>query len=158
MGSLEAWLLLRSLSTLHFRAPCHSENAAVLAKWLNGAANGQAYDGIPADIIDSIWHSSVRSEGAGVFQASLRGRVDGDTLFIAMRHVEHAILLPHSIRHPKPSSSLGGVESVIEQQITVDASADPRVIRFSIGVENIENLKDNLRQAFLSISKPKSKL
>lgn len=38
MGSLEAWLLLRSLRTLHLRVPRQSENATILAKWLSGAA------------------------------------------------------------------------------------------------------------------------
>ena len=38
MGSLDAWLLLRSLRTLHLRIPRQSENATILAKWLSGAA------------------------------------------------------------------------------------------------------------------------
>ena len=38
MGSLESWLLLRSLRTLHLRVPRQSENATELAHWLNGAA------------------------------------------------------------------------------------------------------------------------
>ena len=38
MGSLEAWLLLRSLRTLHLRVPRQSENAAGLAQWLAKAA------------------------------------------------------------------------------------------------------------------------
>ena len=38
MGSLESWLLLRSLRTLHLRVPRQSQNAAVLAQWLSNAA------------------------------------------------------------------------------------------------------------------------
>ena len=38
MGSLEAWLLLRSLRTLHLRVPRQSENAYGLAQWLSKAA------------------------------------------------------------------------------------------------------------------------
>ena len=38
MGSLEAWLLLRSLRTLHLRVPKQSETATKLAQWLNGAS------------------------------------------------------------------------------------------------------------------------
>ena len=38
MGSLESWLLLRSLRTLHLRVPRQSENATGLAQWLAKAA------------------------------------------------------------------------------------------------------------------------
>lgn len=38
MGSLESWLLLRSLRTLHLRVPRQSDNAFELAQWLSGAA------------------------------------------------------------------------------------------------------------------------
>jgi cystathionine gamma-synthase len=38
MGSLEAWLLLRSLRTLHLRIARQSENATALAQWLSCAA------------------------------------------------------------------------------------------------------------------------
>ena len=38
MGSLESWLLLRSLRTLHLRVPRQSENAYGLAQWLSKAA------------------------------------------------------------------------------------------------------------------------
>lgn len=39
MGSLESWLLLRSLRTLHLRVPRQSENATELARWLSLAAS-----------------------------------------------------------------------------------------------------------------------
>ena len=38
MGSLESWLLLRSLRTLHLRVPRQSENGYGLAQWLSKAA------------------------------------------------------------------------------------------------------------------------
>lgn len=38
MGSLESWLLLRSLRTLHLRVARQSQNATELARWLSHAA------------------------------------------------------------------------------------------------------------------------
>lgn len=40
---------------------------------------------------------------------------------------------------------------MIEHRIASDAKADPRLVRLSIGVEEVEDLKDDLRQAFKSI-------
>jgi len=38
----------------------------------------------------------------------------------------------------QPATSLGGVESLIEQRFQVDPSVDPKMLRISVGVENIE--------------------
>lgn len=57
----------------------------------------------------------------------------------------------------QPATSLGGVESLIEQRVASDSGADPRLIRLSIGVEDVEDLKDDLRQAFQAVLKGKTK-
>lgn len=38
----------------------------------------------------------------------------------------------------QPATSLGGVESLIEQRVQSDPGADPRLIRISVGVEDVE--------------------
>ena len=38
----------------------------------------------------------------------------------------------------QPATSLGGVESLIDHRIRSDPSADPRLVRLSIGVEDVE--------------------
>lgn len=51
----------------------------------------------------------------------------------------------------QPATSLGGVESLIEQRVASDAKAPPCLVRISVGVEDVEDLKDDLRQAFQAI-------
>lgn len=71
MGSLESWLLLRSLRTLHLRIPFQSANATALAQWLNIAALtplGQTFDGIPGGLISIVWHSSLQGRDARGFE------------------------------------------------------------------------------------------
>jgi len=61
MGSFEAWLLLRSLKTLHLRVPRQSETATALAQWLDKAATTlEGYDGIPGGLIMQVRHSSLQ--------------------------------------------------------------------------------------------------
>ena len=38
----------------------------------------------------------------------------------------------------QPATSLGGVESLIEHRVESDPDADPRLVRLSIGVEELE--------------------
>jgi cystathionine gamma-synthase len=73
MGSLEAWLLLRSLRTLHLRVPRQSATATALADWLNQISNtpkGRSYDGVPGGIITKVWHSSLQGRDASGFEPS----------------------------------------------------------------------------------------
>ncbi|TFK94703.1 cystathionine gamma-synthase [Polyporus arcularius HHB13444] len=160
MGSFEAWLLLRSLRTLHLRVPRQSENALGLAQWLSKAAGGKAHDGIPAGVIHTVWHSSLQSKDARGFdpKTQLEGGWNA-TFAILMTNEDFATRLPHSLKYFVPATSLGGVESLIEQRVHADPSSDPRLIRISVGVEDLEDLKDDLRRAFQEMARaPKAKL
>ena len=77
-----------------------------------------------------------------------------------MTNEKYASLLPHSLKYfvvsilsrsahiywiyasdariTQPATSLGGVESLIEQRVHSDPGADPRLIRISAGVEDLE--------------------
>ena len=67
MGSFEAWLLLRSLRTLHLRVPRQSQTGTALAKWLNLASGGSSNDGVPAGLVDVVHHSSLQKPDAQGF-------------------------------------------------------------------------------------------
>lgn len=67
MGSLESWLLLRSLRTLHLRVPRQSSNATVLAQWLSNIAKtpeGKSYDDVPGGMVQQVWHDSLQGRGS----------------------------------------------------------------------------------------------
>lgn len=46
-----------------------------------------------------------------------------------------------------------GVESLVEHRVTADPSEDPRLIRLSVGVEDLEDLKKDLKQGLLQVAK-----
>lgn len=60
---------------------------------------------------------------------------------IVCRKFHSSILLCNSGTHSsvcEPATSLGGVESLVEHRVASDPSEDPRLIRLSIGVEDVE--------------------
>jgi cystathionine gamma-synthase len=70
MGSLESWLLLRSLKTLHLRVPRQSETAKLLVDWLHSLTSipkGVEIDGISGGMITKVWHSSLQKKNARGF-------------------------------------------------------------------------------------------
>ncbi|PPQ64703.1 hypothetical protein CVT24_008330 [Panaeolus cyanescens] len=161
-GSLESWLLLRSLRTLHLRVPRQSASATVLAKWLDSISKtpvGQSYDGIPGGIISKVWHSSLQGVDASGFDPSKQMQGGWNATFaILLSKPEHAAEFPHLLKNFVPATSLGGVESLVEHRIQSDPSSDPRLIRLSIGVEEVEDLRADIQQAFQKLAKPKAKL
>jgi cystathionine beta-lyase/cystathionine gamma-synthase len=69
-GSLESWLLLRSLRTFHLRLPRQSETATALVQWLQKIAltpAGQSFEGIPGGVLTKVFHSSLQGTDARGF-------------------------------------------------------------------------------------------
>lgn len=152
IGSLEAWLLLRSLRTLHLRIPRQSQTATALAQWLSLASTGKSYDGIPAGVIKLVHHSSLQKPDAQGFIPDKQ--MDGGynaTFGIILDTVDYASALPHRLKYFVPATSLGGVESLIEHRLENDPTSNPLLVRLSIGVEELEDLKDDLRAGLQSL-------
>ncbi|KAL0579013.1 hypothetical protein V5O48_003008 [Marasmius crinis-equi] len=160
-GSLESWLLLRSLRTLHLRIPRQSENATALAKWLQTiveeTASGKPYDGVPPGIIKQVYHSSLQQTDARGFHPKTQMEGGYNALFaITLTNVKKAKHLPAKTQLFVSATSLGGVESLIEYRNRADAREDPLLVRISVGVEDIEELKDDLRQALQKVAELKA--
>ncbi|KAF5369993.1 hypothetical protein D9758_001144 [Tetrapyrgos nigripes] len=161
-GSLEAWLLLRSLRTLHLRVARQSETATGLAKWLNeivSTPKGRSFDGVPGGLLSRVWHSSLQGTDKRGFNPSKQMEGGWNAAFsFLMANADHARRLPHLTKYFIAATSLGGVESLIEHRARADPREDPHLIRLSVGVEDLEDLKADLRQALQNVAGAKAKL
>ncbi|KAG6335202.1 hypothetical protein ID866_3873 [Astraeus odoratus] len=156
IGSLESWLLLRSLRTMHLRVPRQSGSATEVAQWLAKAVlpEGQEFDGIPGGVLTQVWHSSLQgTDERGFNPASQMEGGYNATFSILLSRREYAEALPHALEFFIPATSLGGVESLIEQRFKADPKEDPHLVRLSIGVEEVEDLKDDLRKGLQTVAK-----
>jgi cystathionine beta-lyase/cystathionine gamma-synthase len=157
MGSLESWLLLRSLRTMHLRVPRQSASGTEIAQWLHKATlvpEGQESDGIPGGVVTKVWHSSLQgTDKRGFNPASQMEGGYNATFSILLARLAQADALPHTLEYFVSATSLGGVESLVEQRGKADPKEDPLLVRLSVGVEEVEDLKDDLRTALQSIAK-----
>ncbi|KAJ7047467.1 Cys/Met metabolism PLP-dependent enzyme-domain-containing protein [Mycena alexandri] len=162
MGSMESWLLLRSLRTFHLRLPRQSETASALVEWLQKIVltpEGQAFDGVPGGILTQVWHSSLQAKDARGFDPSTQMTGGWNATFsIELSKAQYAAWFPHSLEYFTPATSLGGVESLAEYRYSWDPTSNPRAVRISIGVEDLDDLKADIRQALRHLVQTRSKL
>ena len=146
-GPFDSFLALRGLKTLHLRMRAHCANAQELAGWLQAqpAVAAVHYPGLPSHPQHALAQRQMHGFG-GMVSIVLR---DGPEA--ARRFCERTRLFALA-------ESLGGVESLVNlpAQMT-HASVPPErrarlgisdsLVRLSVGVEDVEDLREDLRQA-----------
>jgi cystathionine beta-lyase len=152
MGNMESWLGVRSLRTLEVRVQRQSDSATRLVGWLDGCLRvrdpvaGSDAAAVQA-VLKEIFHASVqRVEGDWLKKQMPNGF--GPVFAISMTEERFAKELPSKLRLFQHATSLGGVETLIEWRTMSDASVDRRLLRISIGLENWEDLRNDLARAF----------
>lgn len=151
MGSLEGWLGLRSLRTLALRVKRQSETATALVQWL---VEQQAEPNSPvAAVVERVQHASLqpetKEEGSWLRKQMPNGY--GPVFAIWLRDPDQAKRLPSKLELFQHATSLGGVESLIEWRAVTDPYIDKRLLRVSIGVEDLEDLQADLLQGFKAL-------
>jgi cystathionine gamma-synthase len=147
-GPFDCWLTLRGIKTLPIRMERHSENGMRIAEFLQAhdAVEIVYYPGLADHPGHDIASKQMRAFGGMVSFAVKGGRqaaqrvCEGTRLFLL-------------------AESLGGVESLIEHPDTMthasvsgtEQAIDEAVIRMSVGIENINDLIDDLSQALAKI-------
>lgn len=143
LGAFEAWLLLRGMRTLALRVERASDNALILAERLASypGIRQVLYPGLP----NHPGHAVAARQMSGGFGGMLSIRIDGDA------EAAHAVAAATCLW--KPATSLGGVESLIEHRASIEGPGSPApddLLRLSLGIEDVDDLTDDLVQALES--------
>ena len=146
LSPMDAWLMLRSLKTLGVRVERQAESALVIAAWLRTLPEVTEvyYAGLP----DHPQYALQKSQSTG-FGAMISFKVK--TAEIAQNVLAHLRLIAFA-------ESLGGVESLLTypivqthaempQDLIKRTGLDDRLLRLSVGLEDVEDLKEDLEQA-----------
>ena len=146
-GPFDAWLTLRGVKTLAVRMERHCANARRLAEWLSGQAEVRRvyYPGLPNHTGHELAKRQMRDFG-GMISVSLKGGKEA-----ALRLLTRTKLF-------SLAESLGGVESLIGHPATMTHASIPAeirqargiddgLVRLSVGIEDADDLQEDLRQA-----------
>jgi cystathionine beta-lyase/cystathionine gamma-synthase len=161
MGSLEGWLGVRSLRTLELRIMAQSRNAERLVGWMSSCLNSEEKSTEDEKVVSAavymLQHASLQKDDMDWIKKQMPNGF-GPVFSVWMKEKELARRLPSKLRLFHHATSLGGVESLIEWRKMSDQGVDDRVVRISVGVENWEDLRDDLLQGFRSLLKELSTL
>jgi cystathionine gamma-lyase len=151
LGPFDSFLVLRGLKTLDLRMARHNENAQAVAQWLSG--RGKVERVVYPGLADHPQHElAMRQMGGG----------GGIVTFFVDGGLAETRAVMESCEVFTLAESLGGVESLINHPAIMTHASVPaerrarlgikdNLVRLSVGVENIEDLIDDLDRALRAI-------
>ena len=134
-GSLDCWLLLRSLRTLDVRVNRQNATAQRVAEALeaSGLLQRVLYPGLASHPDHAVAKRQMTSYGS--------------ILAVECRSEAAARALPEALTLFRSATSLGGVESLAEWRRKYDDAVSPLLVRLSIGLEDPDDLIGDLLEA-----------
>jgi cystathionine gamma-synthase len=140
LGQTEAWLLMRGMRTLYPRMAWACRSAQSLAERFSAhpMVGEVLYPGLPS----FPGHAIAKKQMTGGFSGMISVRVRGGE--------RAAIATAARVELWKRATSLGGVESLIEHRASIEGPGTPcppDLLRLSVGVEDSNDLFDDLDQA-----------
>jgi cystathionine beta-lyase/cystathionine gamma-synthase len=147
-GPMDCFLVLRGIKTLHVRMQRHCENGEKIARFLrNHPAVGKVY-----------WCGFEDHPGYAIASKQMRGFGGMMSFTLKDDSLENAIRVLSSTHVFSLAESLGGVESLINHPASMTHASIPReerikngltdsLIRLSVGIEDAEDLIDDLNRA-----------
>ncbi|ODT28964.1 MAG: bifunctional o-acetylhomoserine/o-acetylserine sulfhydrylase [Microbacterium sp. SCN 70-27] len=149
-----AWLLIQGIETLSLRIERHVQNAQEIAEWLDNHDDIASvnYSGLPS----SPWYAAANTyapKGVGaVLSFELKGGVEAGREFVnsltLFSHLANIGDVRSLVIHP---ASTTHSQLTPEQQLTTGVT--PGLVRLSVGLENVEDLKADLEQALAAARK-----
>ena len=145
---MNSFLLNVGLETLHLRMPKHCENAQRVAEWLLAREDVAwvNYPGLKENKYHALAEKYMPDGSCGVISFGLKGgrQAAGEFMdklkFVAI--VTHVADARTCILHPASHTH----RQLTDEQL-VEAGVDPSLIRLSVGIEDADDIIEDLRQA-----------
>ena len=147
LSEYTVWLLDRSIKTLSLRVNAQNKNAIKIAEFLNNNSN-----------IKSVYYPGLKSHPQNELAKKQMNGFGGMLSFI-LKNKNKSDEFTRFLKVIKPAISLGGVESTITSPSLTSHSKISKekrekfgisdgLLRFSVGIEDYEDLQNDLIQAF----------
>ena len=151
-GPQDAFLVLRGIKTLHLRMQRHCENGKVISDFLSNHSK----------VKNVFWPGLKSHPNHDVAVKQMNGFGGMVSFDLKENQLEDAIKVVSATKYFTLAESLGGVESLIGHPASMTHAAIPKaereitgvvdsLIRLSVGIEDVEDLVEDLDQALNKI-------
>ncbi|MDD3223699.1 MAG: aminotransferase class I/II-fold pyridoxal phosphate-dependent enzyme [Clostridium sp.] len=146
LGPFDSFLLIRGIKTLAVRMDRHNENGLEIATFLKNREE-----------VDKVYYPGFKEHKGHEIQARQANGFGGMISFVLNDKYDYKKFVS-SLKLITFGESLGGVESLVCHPATMTHAAIPRdirikvgitdnLIRLSVGIENVQDLKDDILNA-----------
>ncbi|MBO9151837.1 O-acetylhomoserine aminocarboxypropyltransferase/cysteine synthase family protein [Chitinophaga sp. GCM10012297] len=149
LGPQNSFLFLQGLETLSLRVQRTVENAQALAEWLEKHPNVERvnYPGLPGNRYHELAKKYLKNGFGGVLSFKIKGgREAADKLVASLQLIYHLANVGDAktlIIHPATTT-----HQQLSEEEQRAAGVEPGLLRISLGIEHIEDIKGDLQQAF----------
>lgn len=152
LSPFHAFMFLQGLETLSLRVERHVSNALQIVEYLNNHPQVEAvhHPSLPSDPSHELYKKYFPKGGGSIFTFEVKGDaktaqkfIDNLKIFSLLANVADVKSL---VIHPASTTHAQLTEEELEEQ-----GIKPNTIRLSVGIENIEDLKEALDDAFETI-------
>lgn len=153
LSPFNSFLLLQGLETLSLRVQRHAENALSLASWLERHPHVDFvyYPGLASSPYNSIAKKYLKNGFGGVLQFGVKGGAENGKKFInALQLVSHLANVGDAKTLAIHPASTTHEQLSTEEQI--QSGVLPNLIRISVGIEHIDDIKADFEQAFAKLN------
>ncbi len=155
MSPFNSFLTLQGIETLSLRVERHVSNALALATWLEAHPQVEFvwYPGLASSPYHKLAKKYLRNGFGGVLNFGIKGGKEGGRKFIdSLKLVSHlANLGDAKTLAIHPASTTHEQLSEAEQKA---AGVEPNLVRISVGIEHIDDIKADFEQAFEKVIAP----
>jgi O-acetylhomoserine/O-acetylserine sulfhydrylase len=153
LSPFNSFLLTQGLETLSLRVERTVDNALKLAQWLEAHPEVESvnYPGLPSSAYHELAKKYLKRGFGGVFTFTLKGTRERAAKFVnSLQLISHLANVGDAktlIIHPASTThqQLGD-----EEQLA--AGVTPTLLRLSVGIEHIDDITDDLAQAFAAVA------
>ncbi|MGH4121283.1 O-acetylhomoserine aminocarboxypropyltransferase/cysteine synthase family protein [Clostridium sp.] len=148
MSPNNAFLTNLGMETLHLRMERHCENALKVATFLEDLENVQSvsYPSLPGDKYSALAKKYLPKGSSGVISFIIKGGREAAVKFMDKLQLASIVVHVADVRtlvlHPASSTH----RQMNDKQLS-EAGIEPGLIRFSVGIENVEDIIEDIRQA-----------
>jgi cystathionine gamma-lyase/cystathionine beta-lyase len=147
-GPMDSFLVLRGIKTLHLRMKAHCENGRIIAQFLKTHPK----------VAKTYWPGFPEHSNHDIAKKQMRDFGGMISIVLSDASLEETFRVASAFKVFSLAESLGGVESLVNHPATMTHASIPKeerekvgvvdnLLRLSVGVEDIEDLLEDLKNA-----------